>query len=508
MILLSGNPEQVTCIRRLFCFIGCSRSPDLVASFFLRVKIIGRILFPVLAALLTFVVQQDPFFWDTVQLASKHAHFFYESGLKWGGLPENIDSGHPPLLGYYLAFCWTLFGKTLVTSHWAMFPFVWLNLELMWKLSVRVAGATLAVFAFAVLSADPVWFTQHILCSPDVLVFSGMLLVVEGHFSSGTARIIGILLLSMSSMRGMMTAAALGVWEVCMLVGPLFTYRRAFDTLAVYIPGAVLAVIFLWWHREVSGWTGYHPDSPWAAAFQQTDLAGFWRNVLVTCWRWLDFGRAGVWIVFGLLIWRGRGVLEEIYNRSREWVLLFVCLLLFLTPSALIYRNLSAHRYFLPVFFAFNLLVIALLAGERLMSERMRRAMLLVTGLIFISGHFWIYPFGISNDWDCTAVHRQFHGLRRDAVAWLSASGGELSDTGTSFPVLNSGEMVELNGDGRLFSAFEPGRNRRVLISNISNDFSQETERNLAESMELAWEKHAGQLWIKIYRTTGSAKIR
>ncbi|MFM8485016.1 MAG: hypothetical protein ACKOCH_01685, partial [Bacteroidota bacterium] len=62
--------------------------------------------------------------------------------------------------------------------------------------------------------------------------------------------------------------------------------------------------------------------------------------------------------------------------------------------------------------------------------------------------------------------------------------------------------------DNRMFAAYESGRNRQVLITNVSNDFSQETERNLAESMELAWEKHAGQVWIKIYRITDSAEIR
>jgi hypothetical protein len=128
--------------------------------------------------------------------------------------------------------------------------------------------------------------------------------------------------------------------------------------------------------------------------------------------------------------------------------------------------------------------------------------------LFLVSGHYWIYPFGVSSDWDCTVVHRQFHALRREAVIWLDEAGADFSETGTEFPILNSGEMVELNGDTRKMSEYEPGKNRWVITSNISNDFSQETERNLAESMELAWEKYSWPLWIKIYRATDSGESR
>ena len=461
------------------------------------------------AGALTFIVQSDPFFWDTVQLASKHAHFFYENGLKWNALPESIDSGHPPALGYYLAFCWVIFGKSLVVSHWAMFPFLWLNIALLWIIAVRVAGRELAFYVLPLFMADPVWLTQHILCSPDVPLFSGLLLVINGHFSTNSmARLPGVLLLSISSMRGMMTAAALGSWELLLLWGPHFTYRRVFSTLGVYVPGAVLAAVFLWWHWLATGWTGYHAGSPWAAAFQQTDMRGFLRNTLVVGWRWLDFGRAGVWVLFGILVWLHRRRVSDLFVGNREWVLLFICLLVFLTPSALVYRNLSAHRYFLPVFFSFSLLVVVMLVAERAVSVQMKKVSLLLVALVLASGHYWVYPFGISSDWDCTLVHRQFHELRRDAFAWLDESGVDFSEAGTEFPILNSGEMAELNGDTRKPSEYEPGKSRWVVISNISNDFSQETERNLAESMELAWEKYSWPLWIKIYRTTDSGESR
>jgi hypothetical protein len=65
-----------------------------------------------------------------------------------------------------------------------------------------------------------------------------------------------------------------------------------------------------------------------------------------------------------------------------------------------------------------------------------------------------------------------------------------------------------LNGDQRSFSEYEAGRNRWVVVSNVSNEFSQATERSLAENMELVWEKKAGQLWMRIYQIRDSAENR
>lgn len=75
-------------------------------------------------ALLVLGTAQFPFFWDTIQLGSKHAHYFYETNFRSIILPNEIDSGHIPSLGIYLALVWKIAGKSLVISHLAMLPFV------------------------------------------------------------------------------------------------------------------------------------------------------------------------------------------------------------------------------------------------------------------------------------------------------------------------------------------------------------------------------------------------
>ena len=80
--------------------------------------------FWLIVTIVTWLVADHSFFWDTVQLASKHAHWYYENNFHYLFLPETINSGHPPLFGMYLAVCWQLLGKSLIVSHFSMLPFL------------------------------------------------------------------------------------------------------------------------------------------------------------------------------------------------------------------------------------------------------------------------------------------------------------------------------------------------------------------------------------------------
>ena len=95
-----------------------------------------------------------PFFWDTIQLASKQAHFFYESDFHTIILPNEIDSGHIPSLGIYLALIWKITNKSLLVSHLAMLPFVigivWQSVQLVQKLFI----SRWQYYAVAILLAD------------------------------------------------------------------------------------------------------------------------------------------------------------------------------------------------------------------------------------------------------------------------------------------------------------------------------------------------------------------
>ena len=76
-----------------------------------------HIIVPILWTIFLLINVNQFFFWDTIQLASKHAHWFYEQNFNSFFLPQEMDSGHFPFFGMLLAFCWKIFGVKLWVGH-------------------------------------------------------------------------------------------------------------------------------------------------------------------------------------------------------------------------------------------------------------------------------------------------------------------------------------------------------------------------------------------------------
>lgn len=464
---------------------------------------------------LTWVVRNDPFFWDSIQLGSKHAHFFYENALRWLPLPEQIDSGHPPLFGYYLAHIWTFFGKTLPASHLAMLPFL-LGITLMlYRIGHRLGDESWAFWLVPLVLLDPVMAGQSVMISPDVVLACGFLCAVEGLLARNRwLAAFGILLLCAISVRGMMTAGALASWAgiTGFLIPALrqkATWKAQFYDLGqfvlrqvpVFLPGFAFAGWFLWWHQQATGWTGLHPGSPWAPTFEQARGLALLRNLLIIGWRWLDFGRVFEWLLLFVLLWKS-GFLKK--KPLAELAVLLVCLLVFLSPSTLLFVNVSAHRYALPGFLALHLLFFQAFAlyfrsRPRLLGVR-PSILLAILVLCFALGNLWIYPRGVAMGWDATLSHLPFHRLRRDAMTYIEAQKIDFREVGSTFPNLGSGEQVMLNGDERRFSPKDWAHNRYFMASNIFNDITDEDFRVLASEwvLEMRWQQ-AG-VWIELYR--------
>lgn len=447
-------------------------------------------------------VQHDPFFWDSVQLGSKHAHFFYGNGLRWALLPASIDSGHPPVFGYYLAVIWTLFGKSLPASHWAMYPFLaglgWAILQL----GKQLSPAKLSYWLVPIIFLDPVIAGQSALAGPDLVLVCFFMIALHGLLSEKKYwSILGLTGLCIISMRGMMTAGALFAWQI---VAYRSVYQVNFKQLAnrsaLFAPGFILAGAFLVWHYRVAGWIGHHPDSPWAPAFEHATGAGLFKNLLVVGWRWLDFGRVFEWLLLAFLVIKFPA--RYISVRSGHFIsmlILFGCLVVFLMPSALIYNNLSAHRYFLPGFLCLHLITFQWLAFAEL--NFFKKIMLysaLILGLA--TGNCWIYPDGISMGWDSTLAHLPYHKLRKSMVAYIDIHKIPYESIGTSFPNINPGEALLLNGDNRRFAEKNWQKNDYMLVSNIFNDFSAADIHRLEKTwIPVKRSVHRG-VWLTLYK--------
>lgn len=123
-------------------------------------------------AIITFNSQDHVFFGDMVQFGSRHAHFFFEQNFSTWWLPSHLDSGHPPIFGMYMAFCWKMFGKSLLVSHWAMYPFLLLIAFAIPRLLKNILQSGSLIFLSLLVFFEPTLRAQASLTSPDVVLIA------------------------------------------------------------------------------------------------------------------------------------------------------------------------------------------------------------------------------------------------------------------------------------------------------------------------------------------------
>ncbi len=462
---------------------------------------------------LTWSVRGNFFFWDTMQLASQHAHFFYDNNnFSTFLLPDSMDSGHPPTFGFYLALVWKIFGKSLIVSHLAMLPFLMGIVWQAWKLGEKVVGEGWALWFLLLLSVCPVVLGQAVLVSPDIVLLFFFLMALNAIFNSDlfdfydsinselnsefnwqlNAAIIG---LSLISMRGMMVVLALFIFYLFIKI-PLIkalilnkkelkinskflifnskhplSIKGIFELFSPFFLGILCAFSFLTYHFIKKGWIGFHPNSPWMPAFERVNIVGFVRNSAILIWRLVDFGHLFLWLIcfYGLI------KLKKIFPTTRLLIALLIVLLIVLSPTLLIYKGLLAHRYLMPIYVVLILLTTKIISDLKNYKRQLIVAFIALIGLI--SGNFWIYPQPISTGWDATLAHLPYYELRREMLQFIDSQQIRHEDIGTAFPNQRDFETIDLKKTDPSvsdhFSTYNLSKNRFIFYSNIMNEFSE-----------------------------------
>ncbi|MFN7115937.1 MAG: hypothetical protein ACK4TA_04010 [Saprospiraceae bacterium] len=449
----------------------------LAANRVARYPRVTRLILPaflLLATLATYLVRHHVFFWDTVQLGAKHAYFYYEHQFSQFLLPTEIDSGHPPTFGMYLAFLWIIFGKSLAVSHFAMLPFLYGIVYFLWRIGKIISDERYVIFLLLFALADPTLAAQCLLISPDVILTCFFLMGVFAILQKlSFLKALAMLGLAMISMRGMMTVAALFLFNMIMQYHNWKAIPRLLlQTIPYYIPAGLFALAFLGWHYAQTGWIGYHPDSPWAPSFAKVNLQGFIKNIIILGWRMLDFGRVFIWMILLYLLFqqkRYRLLLKQAAIRPFYW-LLILCFIV-LTPTLLLYQSLSAHRYLLPIYLALTLFTFAVLfAFLDNKKASIIYAFIIIVGLA--SGNLWRYPDTIAQGWDASLAHLPYYKVRQKMLEYLDNQDIPFNAIGTAFPEIGSRQFRDLSDRVEGFAEKDLATQTYILYSNVMNDFS------------------------------------
>ena len=445
----------------------------------------------------------NSFFWDTIQLGSVHANYYLTTNFSTLLLPNDIDSGHIPAFGMYIALVWKIFGRSLEASHLAILPFA---IGIVWQLrqlTRRFIPEQYSGIAVILILLDPTLLTQMTMVSPDVPLVLFFLMGVNAVLGNKKGWLaISVLLLFMTSMRGMMVSVCLLSLDIYCNVNLRQKLNAVFLALVkrsiIYLPGLILFVIYNVYHYNEKGWIGYHKDSPWAKCFERVDFKGFLLNIGFYGWRLLDFGRAGIWLVFIILfvIYRKVTIKSE---RARLLLFFFICTALLLPANMLWAKNLMAHRYLIPIYLVFALLCATLLFADYV-GKTMKVTLAFLWFIILLTGNYWafLYPAKIAKGWESTLAHLPYYKLRHQAIAYLEAQHINFSDVDSFFPNAVAIDYIDLNNDPRVFKDFD-GRSQYVFYSNVFNTDHADYDK-MAAQYHVVKEFESNGVFVKILK--------
>ncbi|MDP3353257.1 MAG: hypothetical protein Q8S44_05920, partial [Flavobacteriaceae bacterium] len=350
-------------------------------------------------------------------------------------MPDNIDSGHIPAFGMYIALMWKIFERSLLISHLAILPFAIGIVFQLYKLTQKFIPKNYWGSALILILIDPSLLSQMILVSPDVPLIFFFLLAINSVLNNRQSLImLSIIFLFLISMRGMMLSFCVLLFDLYLNLNFKNYKKIALDLSKrsfIFLPAFLIFVSFSILHFNTKGWIGFHSNSPWAESFERVGISEFIYNIAILGWRILDFGRIGIWLVFIILfiVYKNKVL---IHHKTRILLFLSICIILILPANMLWAKGLIGHRYLIPIYIIFSLLSANILFST-FINNKLRSVMIIIWCLFIITGNFWIYPPKIAQGWDSTLAHIPYYNLRIDAIKYLDNEKIEISKVASFF---------------------------------------------------------------------------
>jgi len=413
------------------------------------------------------VSRHNMFFWDTVQLASKHASWFYAQNLKTIFLPNNMDSGHIPVFGYYLAILWKLLGKNLIVSHLSMLPFLWLTAFYSFQVAKQIISGYKKYLLSLLILIEPTYLAQSTLVSPDIWLVAFFMMHLWAILSKNLRlRGLSAIFLALISLRGIMVLAALELF--LLLQNGLSDYfKKRF--------WAILPALFIWLAYQIAHyvyfqWIGWHNSSPWAESFSMVGGTEMLYNLGIFIWRLIDFGRLSLWLIMLVLLPQALFKPQKNKQTSKLFTLLLI-LSLSLLCFTLPFKGLMGHRYFIPVYITAIVFSVHLI--DRFGTKKLIQNLLFIFLFSsFFAGHFIVYPPKIAQGWDASLAYLPFIKQEQKLEDFLSEQKIKKSQVVADFPVLSPNSLLRLTNDTSVFKAIDEDSFTYIVFSNVFNNFT------------------------------------
>ncbi|WP_299822068.1 hypothetical protein [uncultured Pontibacter sp.] len=422
---------------------------------------------------LTVLVGNNGFFWDSIVLGSGYGHWYYTTDFKYIFVPDDL-AGYPPLFGFYVAIGWKLLGKTLLVSHLRVLPFL---IGIVLQVQSLVSRYTPQPFHFWVillLLIEPTFLAQATQIAPDIVLVFLYLFALNSILTGKRIYLALILIaLAMLSPRGTIMVVALYLTDLLfglLSTGNKLTDNYLFSKAIAYLPAFFATCIWLYLHYEHFGWIFYNKESTWGKGSEIVSFVDFFKNILVIGWRFADFGKVIVLLLLTLSLINVY-ISKQLKRETIEVLLMLLMPLLILSSLLVFFQNPIAHRYFIVVF-----MLLIVLFGHLLqfLPKVKRLTFYCISVISLLAGHYVValYPDWMSKGWDATLAHLPYYQLREKMIDYITVNDIPIDEVGSAYPNLRTFKLTDLVNSSEKFAEKDLKKHEYIFYSNVFNDFS------------------------------------
>jgi hypothetical protein len=420
------------------------------------------------------LLRHTPFFWDGIS-KSRRANWIYNNGLSEFILPTDNNSGHPPLWIGLLASFWTVFQKTLWSSRLLLLI---VNIGVVWQIVLFCKQnfvKSVAAVAVLLVCLEPTFVAQTTNLNNDMLLLFFTLLSFNALIKSKPALFaLALTGLVFANLRGLHVILAIAI------IHGIYTRLKLIENnKRIYFGYAVALVsfaVFCYFQYDKLGWFIVSKNQNYNAHRQSVGLKQIAINTIVYAKCFLEYGRFIIAIILLPLLVK---YLKDKTNRNpkidRVAIAFFVLAFVYFI-GMVPFSNPFSDRYFMTCYLLATLLLINLLAHFKVAKQPMIYGVVL---LMFLSGHFWIYPATISQSWDSSLAYLNSYTVEEQMEQYIDSQGIKRSEIGTRIRLNERGDSeFRTLSDTEYYTSFNLKTNSYILLSNIENQ-TKDDELNL-----------------------------
>lgn len=442
----------------------------------------------VLSVVLILFTLKNPFYWDNIVQTSVPANWYFETNFKYFYLPDDIATGHPTFVGMYFALLWKIFGRSLAVCHFGMFPFVFgLLLQIRYFLiNLKITDKLTVTLLMGFIIVDATFLSQLSLITFDIIQLFFFFLCINLILTNKKkAFTFWYIILILISLRASIMAGGILIFNLLYDYFCLSRKIKVKDYLK-YVPGIFSLFFFLLLFKINKGWVIHNTISKeWESSGEFASFFEMIWNTLIFIWRLIDFGRIGLFIFFLLFLFKSISIRKFQDDTLKILFLIIISQFSLFFPILITSKIPFGHRYLLPIIIPSIILTVYWILNY----AKFPQLWLTSIFVLLVSGHFWLYPMGVSEGWDATTIHWNYFRVSEKMHSYIEDNNIQKNEIGTFFPNNNSRYLTHIEEDKNDIYGGVPFQNKYVLYSNAFNVqpavldslFSNDSNWNLVE---------------------------